>query len=249
MISEPREHRVEEHPKWQEALWTAEAFWDGIVQEDHAILRVLADNAQIAPRIRKILPRTPRTSLEVGVGPLGLGISGFLPEIPFRFALDPLLPALLKCSDKLPLTSSEELRRYMRQEAAEVQYIVARGEEVPIQSASMDLVICSNVLDHASRPGAILREIHRVLKPEGAFFFEVDTFSAVGLVKWHLWTKHVHKNEVMVKGHPHRMYEANVIRDLRACGFELQKLHGHTLASSLIGHARDSMFLGIKCTP
>jgi hypothetical protein len=45
------------------------------------------------------------------------------------------------------------------------------------------------------------------------------------------------------------MYEANVIRDLRASGFELRKLHGHTLASSLIGHARDSIFLGIKCSP
>jgi len=239
---------VEEHPKWQEALQTAEAFWDGIVQEDHAILRVLSDNAQIAPRIRKCLSHTPQTSLEVGVGPLGLGISGFLPEIPFRFALDPLAPALLKCSKPLPATSSERLRTYMRQEGAAVRYIVARGEEVPVQSASMDLVICSNVLDHASSPGAILREIHRVLKPGGAFFFEVDTFSALGLVKWHSWTKHVHKNEVMVKGHPHRMYEANVIRSLRACGFDLRKLQGHTLASNLIGHARDSMFLGIKCS-
>lgn len=239
----------DEHPKWREALDTAEVFWDGIVQEDHAILRVLADNAKIAPQIRKCLASTPQTSLEVGVGPLGLGISGFLPEIPFRFALDPLSPALPKVCGNLPATSSEKLRAYMRQEGAGVRYVVARGEEVPIQSASMDLVICSNVLDHASRPMTILREIHRVLKPGGAFFFEVDTFSALGLVKWHSWTKHIHKNEVMVKGHPHRMYEANVIRDLRASGFELRKLRGHTLASSLIGHARDSMFLGIKCSP
>jgi SAM-dependent methyltransferase len=240
---------MEEHPKWPQALITERNFWDGIAQEDHAILRVLADNAQVAPLIRKCLAHTPEVSLEVGVGPLGLGISGFLPEIRFRFALDPLPPALLKFSGELPITSSEKLRAYLRHEGSEVRYVVARGEEIPIRSESMDLVICRNVLDHASRPDSILREIHRVLKPNGTFFFEVDTFSVLGLMKWHSWTKHIHKNEVLVKSHPHRMYEASVIRALRSCGFRLEKLEGHTPTSNLIGHARDSIFLGMKCCP
>ena len=240
---------MEEHPKWLQALVTERNFWDGIAQEDHAILRVLADNAQVAPRVRKCLTGTPETSLEVGVGPLGIGISGFLPEIRLRFALDPLPPALLNFSGRLPITSSEKLRAYMRHEGSEVQYVVARGEEIPIQSESMDLVICSNVLDQASNPDSILREIHRVLSPKGTFFFEVDTFSVLGLVKWHSWTKHVHRDEVLVKSHPHRMYEANVIRAMRSCGFQLKKLEGHTRTSNLIGHARDSIFLGTKCCP
>ncbi len=240
---------MREHPKWQQARVTQKSFWDGVIQEDHAILRVLADNAQIAPRIRKCLTQTPVTCLEVGIGPLGLGVSGFLPEIPQRFALDPLAPSLSKSLGRLPATSSEKLRTYVRLQSSEIRYVMARGEEIPIQSESMDLVICSNVVDHASNPGVLLQEIHRVLKPQGNLFLEVDTFSILGLAKWHSWTKHVHKNEILVKSHPHRMYEANLISALRSRGFELRKLHGHTFASNLIGHARDSTFLGIKCHP
>ena len=118
-----------------------------------------------------------------------------------------------------------------------------------MRSASVDFVICCNVIDHASDPAAILREIHRVLKPEGLFFFDVDTFSVLGLMKWHSWTKWIYKDLIMVQAHPHRMSEANVVRKLKSAGFQLRRLYGHTLRSNLVGHARNSTFLGTKCNP
>ena len=132
---------------------------------------------------------------------------------------------------------------------APIRYIQGCGEELPVRSESMDLVVCCNVLDHTSDPDAVLKEIHRVLKSKGIFFFNVDTFSRLGLVKWHLLTKYLHKNEILVTTHPYRMYETDAEHRLRNAGFQLKKVQGHTFVSNLIGHARDSTYLGTKCSP
>jgi len=230
-------------PAWIEAQKTERDFWDGIIREDHAILRVLADNSEKAPAVKKALPRIPATALEVGVGPLGLGIIGFLPEITHRFAMDPQSPI------GLGPRGSNALRDFILTRRVPVRYAVGCGEEIPVRSESVELVICCNVLDHASDPTTILREIHRVLKPNGMFYFDVHTFSIFGLLKWHSYTKHAKKDEVLVKAHPYRMYEADVVRKLRSTGFKVQKLEGHTFTSNLLGHARTSTFLGTKCLP
>lgn len=228
-------------PAWLQAQKTERDFWHGIVQADHMVLRVLADNSEKAPAILRALPRIPATALEVGVGPLGLGIIAFLPEIERRFAVDPLPPVDLGPSGTNPL------RDLIHQRRASIHYAVGCGEQIPVRSESMELVICCNVLDHVSDPTAILHEIQRVLKPKGLFYFDVHTFSLLGLLKWHSHTKRVHRDEVLVKAHPYRMYEADVGRKLRSSGFSVQKLHGQTFSSNWFGHARTSVFLGTKC--
>ena len=52
--------------------------------------------------------------------------------------------------------------------------IAASGENLPLSDASFDVVLCDNVVDHAESPRRILREIARVLRPGGLFFFEVN---------------------------------------------------------------------------
>lgn len=233
--------------RWKTAQKTEKDFWNGIVCDDQSIQRVLQDNEGRALLVRASVPRTPQVCLEIGVGPIGLGISGFLPEIPSRLTLDPLPPVSLEARGNPPLGSSEALRAYIRQRRANLCYIVGRGEEIPVRSESMDLIICSNVIDHAANPAAILQEAYRALKSDGTFFFDVDTFSVLGLAKWHSWTKYAHSQQILVKAHPHRMYEPNLLRMSQSCGFRLQKLEGHTLTSNWIGHARKSTFVGLKC--
>jgi SAM-dependent methyltransferase len=235
-------------PQWLEAQEREKGLWDGVIHHDYYVLRVLADNSVKAPQVRKCFDRTPETSLEIGIGPFGIGITAFLPEIPRRFAVDSLALVPLESNVNSCLKSSEELRRYMRQLRAPIRYIQGCGEEMPIRTESMDLIICCNVLDHTSDPDAILREMHRVLKPKGLLFFDVDTFSILGLLKWHSWTKYAHKDEILVTTHPYRMYERDVVRRLRSSGFQLQKLRGHTATSNMIGRARVSTFLGLKCS-
>ena len=199
-----------------------------------------------APRLLGSLDRTPATSLEVGIGPFGLGISAFRPEIPFRLALDPLPPVSLDSSLDSELHSTWELRAYMQRLRAPIQYVQGCGEEIRVRTGTIDLVICCNVLDHVSDPDAVLREIYRVLKADGCLYFDVDTFSLCRFVKWYLWTKHAHKDEILVTAHPYRMLEGGLMRRLRAAGFRLRKLGGHGVVSKIVGRVRDSTFLGTK---
>jgi SAM-dependent methyltransferase len=52
--------------------------------------------------------------------------------------------------------------------------IAARGENLPFEDASFDIVLCDNVVDHAESPRRILEEIARVLAPGGSLYFEVN---------------------------------------------------------------------------
>lgn len=232
--------------EWRKAQKGEKGLWDGVVHLDYYILRVLADNSIHVPLVREQLRERPKSCLEVGIGPFSLGISAFLPEIPNRFGLDPLPIVSVDSTPDRQVESTEEIRSYIRSLRAPIQYIQSCGEEIPIRSESMDLVICFNVLDHTSDPDSILREIYRILKPSGQLYFGVDTFSFFGLWKWHALTKHTHKNEILVSTHPYRMRERTVVRMLRSAGFRAKKLKGHTFTSNLAGHARDSVFWGTK---
>jgi SAM-dependent methyltransferase len=45
--------------------------------------------------------------------------------------------------------------------------IVGNAAQLPLQSASIDLVLCTQMLEYAPDPRQVIAEIHRVLKPSG----------------------------------------------------------------------------------
>lgn len=51
--------------------------------------------------------------------------------------------------------------------------IVAQGDQIPIANSQFDLVICTQVLEYVPQPGAVIAEIHRVLKPGGSVLLSV----------------------------------------------------------------------------
>jgi len=55
--------------------------------------------------------------------------------------------------------------------------IVARGEQIPLESGQFDLVICTQVLEYVPDPAAVIGEIYRVLKPGGCLLLSVPTAS------------------------------------------------------------------------
>jgi SAM-dependent methyltransferase len=234
------EERMEKDDRWVEAQKTEADFWKGVSQQDSYMLKILADNAGKVPLLQKWLKPGARMALEVGSGPLGVGLIGYLPEIPIRVAMDPLHPTSIGAEDSL--------RRYVESKRGTLAYVVGCGEEIPVRDESVDLAICCNVIDHASKPEKIMSEMYRVLRPGGQLFFDVHTFSLLGLAKWHAWTKLRHKEEILVKAHPHRMFEIALARQICGYGFTVKKLAGHTLVSSCIGRARTSTFVAEKCT-
>lgn len=53
--------------------------------------------------------------------------------------------------------------------------VVARAEQLPLGNARFDLVICTQVLEYVAQPSVVVGEIHRVLKPGGAFLLSVPS--------------------------------------------------------------------------
>lgn len=54
--------------------------------------------------------------------------------------------------------------------------VVAFGEELPVATAAVDLVLCTQVLTYARDPEALVDEIFRVLRPGGALLLTVPAF-------------------------------------------------------------------------
>lgn len=98
-----------------------------------------------------------RVAVEIGCGPHPSVV-----EATFRVALavDPLADAYV--------------RENLAAKREGVVYVPAVGEQLPIASASADIVIIENCLDHADDPRRVLREIARVLKPGGVLWLLVD---------------------------------------------------------------------------
>ena len=69
--------------------------------------------------------------------------------------------------------------------------LLAAADFLPIQSSSMDLVILPHVLEFNTNPHQILREVHRILIPEGHILISgFNPFSLWGICRYLKHTKH-----------------------------------------------------------
>lgn len=66
-------------------------------------------------------------------------------------------------------------------ETREIKQVVGIAEEIPLDSASVDIALCNQVLEHVSDPLKTVDEIYRILKPGGKFIGSVPHVSPVHL--------------------------------------------------------------------
>jgi SAM-dependent methyltransferase len=121
--------------------------------------------------------------LEIGSG--AAGILTFLTESSERYAIDPLE------------TYYSSVQEFANMRDKEVKYSADKGEKLPFEKDTFDLLIVDNVLDHCERPELVMSEMKRVLKPEGIIYFRQNAYN--------LWGKTI--REIMElflidKGHP-----------------------------------------------
>ena len=91
-----------------------------------------------------------KSVLEVGCGPSGVIFS--LDNAKSRVGLEPMnLDGLVNDDKKKSIIKK------------------GVGEEIPFENDSLDTVISFNALDHSVNPVQVIREIHRVLRPDGEF--------------------------------------------------------------------------------
>ncbi|OGO50942.1 MAG: hypothetical protein A2148_02275 [Chloroflexi bacterium RBG_16_68_14] len=80
------------------------------------------------------------------------------------------------------LDASLALLRHCRQRfAAEdgAPLVGAVAEALPFRSGSFDRIVCQGSLDHFAQPGSFLREVARVLKPDGLAIIGISNFDSL----------------------------------------------------------------------
>jgi ubiquinone/menaquinone biosynthesis C-methylase UbiE len=123
---------------------------------------------------------TGRRVLDIGCGPYGL--IHFLDDAAERIRIDPLLP---RYETKMALTGPQ-------------LSLAALGEQMPLASASVDVAICFNALDHMCDPDAALREIRRVLRPGGTLLLMIHTFPS--WTRPFFWVDRLHPHHWTARG-------------------------------------------------
>lgn len=91
----------------------------------------------------------------------------------------------------------------------DLAYELCRPNEVAADPGSFDLVTAWSVFEHVEDPTALMREVHRILRPDGKFFLQI----------WPMWASEhgSHLWPFFPSGHDHLVLtEAQVRASLRA---------------------------------
>jgi SAM-dependent methyltransferase len=124
---------------------------------------------QLAQRLRRLglghLADGSANVVEVGAGPIG--VVTYFPAAR-RVAVDPLNdryaadPVLVKLRDPA------------------VEYLTGVGESLPGEDGAFQLAIIENCIDHVQNPRTVMRELGRVLAPDGILYLTVNCRSRTG---------------------------------------------------------------------
>jgi ubiquinone biosynthesis O-methyltransferase len=63
-------------------------------------------------------------------------------------------------------------QRHATSQNLSIRYLVGTGEKLPVADASLDYVVCVDVLEHVVDLGQVIGEVRRVLRPGGMFLFD-----------------------------------------------------------------------------
>jgi SAM-dependent methyltransferase len=140
--------------------------------------------------------------VEVGCGPIG--VASFFPAGE-RIAVDPLEP----------FYGSNPVLSKLRDPS--VMYRQGLGEDLPCESNAFDLLIIENCIDHVQDVKGVMREINRVLKPDGVLYLTVNCRTKLGYV--------VHRalsRSRIDRGHPHTFTPPKLERMLAREGWRVQ---------------------------
>jgi starch synthase len=222
--------------RWHVAQRGEAVYWEHARRSLREQARILAEKMVALDQAIAAVPAVLEChgqKVEVGIGPMGIGMLHFLSTDGGLIGVDPL-PAIVPAID-LPRPMDAlvaECRRNYR-------HLEGRGEDLPIETNSAAIVASYNVLDHVESPAAVLSECFRVLRPGGYFILGCDTVSIVSLAKFHAYAKWRDRDTLAVLCHPFRFRVAQLERLIDVAGFNTlwSSQRRHERWARLAGHA------------
>jgi SAM-dependent methyltransferase len=215
--------------------------WSDKAADERHIRYELCEHAEVAGPLHRVVgERMFERGLEVGIGPYSLGFLAvnFSDHVRVIDAIDPLPRLDLRINDA-------SLREQVEAIRARTNYRQSPGESIPAHNEAYDIVSCINVVDHASDPGQIVREIERVLAPGGILVFAVSTLSAIGEAKWRL-DRMMHPDKWIYRAHPHTFQWRHADHMLRPIARQTLWCDRPSPIKRFVGHGRMSFWIKQK---
>jgi len=219
--------RWEEAHRWERGFWSPGGF--GL----HRFRKTLGGSIEAAEWAAPHLDLPAGDWLEIGIGPVGIGCAQFLKPEGELHTIDPIGPTAVDDWRMLPEPCKALVRSC--QELAVMH--IGQAERLDFPDDRFVFVASQNMLDHVEDPGAVLKEVRRVLKPGGRFLLLVDTYSRLGEARFRLLTERTRHETMLVRSHPHRFSRRRVEQLLDETGFQIVHAEGADRLEALVGHS------------
>lgn len=117
----------------------------------------------------------------------------------------------------LNLRNLQKAQRY----APKARFVLCDAEgALPLRDHSFDVAVCTEMLEHLLDPHEAIREVHRVLKPEGILVGSVPGRTPIWKLRWMSSSRHAFSEEPY-----HRHYSREEVKTLLSRYFHLQQLY------------------------
>jgi 2-polyprenyl-6-hydroxyphenyl methylase/3-demethylubiquinone-9 3-methyltransferase len=118
-------------------------------------------------------------------------------------------------------------RRHAEEQGLAIDYREGKGEELPFEDGSFDVVVSCDALEHVEDLSRVLDEVARVLAPDGLFLFDtinrnpVASFVAVTMAErvLRMLPRGTHDPDLFIR-------PADLARALERRGFEVDRFQG-----------------------
>lgn len=159
--------------RWEIAQMSEKEYWDEFNQETLMKEEIMRhkEKAKILEREwQKWISLNKETRiLQIGCGPEDI-INYFSKGT--LYSIDPL---------------ADFYKKKFKLDYQNVTFLQGRGEKLPFENDSFDVVILANVLDHVESPKKVISEIKRILKKDGIFHFENLFYQKSFLILSKIW--------------------------------------------------------------
>lgn len=130
-----------------------------------------------------------------------------------------------RVSPKLKVTGLDlykEAIDFAKTKYENINFIFADAHKLPFKSGTFNYVTAIEILEHLQNPDEALKEIKRVLKPNGTLIIGQDTDSLLFKTIWWFWGKT--KGSVWQNSHISSIAPDKLIKKIKKAGFKIESV-------------------------